>query len=258
MILVFGYNVYDRWGLLVAFFVVVLWNFYIYFYNDQKLHRVFSSQQAEGSDPWGIYQTVHYLASRAQIPAPRIFIVSLETPTAFSIGIFYKSIMISRKLVEVLTQEELKSVLAHEVFHIKQDTLSFGVGSAVMSFCFFWGDIVDRAIVFILKRVGWKVYQRDFLVYLFMPVALFCFRWIVDSKSDYKADQFAASISDNPEYLARALWKLESYHQASPFGAPLAMAHFFIVNPLKSKAFTQYLMPSVESRIRRLINRYPL
>ena len=139
LILVFGYNVYDRWGLLVAFFVVVLWNFYIYFYNDQKLHRVFSSQQAEGSDPWGIYQTVHYLASRAQIPAPRIFIVSLETPTAFSIGIFYKSIMISRKLVEVLTQEELKSVLAHEVFHIKQDTLSFGVGSAVMSFCVFLG-----------------------------------------------------------------------------------------------------------------------
>ena len=258
LILAVGYSFYGRWGLLAAFAIAILWGFYIYFYIDQLLYKAFSDHQIEGSDPWKVYQTVNHLAEQAGISTPQIFMSSLDAPTVFSIGIFYRSIIISKSLIEVLTQEELKSVLAHEIFHIKKDTLSFGVGSAVINFCLFWGHTVDKTILFILKKIGWKFHQRGFLIYLFMPVALFCFKLIVHSKSDYRADQFAASISGNPEYLAQALWKLESYCQTKPIEVPLAMAHLFIVSPLKKDFLTHYFVPSIESRIRKLINRYPL
>ena len=261
LILVVGYNVYDRWGLLIAFFVVILWNLYIYFYSDQRLYKVFPSQQIEGLDPWKVGKTVSSIASKAQISIPQVFIISLETPTAFSVGVFHRSILISKRLIEVLTQEELKAVLAHEIFHIKQlDTLSFGVGSAVMNFCLFWGDSVDRVVIFILKKIGWKTYERHFFLYLFVPAALFCLRLIICPKNDYKADQFAISAVGKPEHLAQALWKLESYSQTKPIEAPLSMAHFFIVNPFKKETLEHsfFLMPSVEKRIRKAINRYPI
>ena len=261
LILGVGYSIYGRWGLLIAFFMMILWNFYIYFYSDQRLHKIFPSQQIEGSDPWKIYQTVNYLAGQAQVTAPRVFMMSLGAPTAFSVGVFRKSIFISKEIVEVLTQEELRTVLAHEIFHIKHsDTLSFGVASAVMSFCLFLGDYLDRGITFLFKKVGWKTYKGHFFIYFFIPMALFCLILIISRKSDYRADQFAVSIDKNPEYLAQALWKLESYSQTRPIEASLAVAHFFIVNPFRKGTIGSYFffMPSVESRIRKLINRYPL
>ena len=260
LILVVGYNVYDRWGLLIAFFAVILWNLYIYFYSDQRLYKIFPSQQMEGLDSWKIGKIVSDLASEAQISIPQVFIVSLEAPTAFSVGIFHRSILISKGLVEVLTQEELKAVLAHEIFHIKQlDTLSFGVGSAVMHFCLFWGDVIDKGIAIILQKIGWKTYRKRFFVYLFVPIALFCLRLIICPKNDYKADQFAISAAGN-EHLAQALWKLESYSQTKPIETPLSIAHFFIVNPFKKEMLEShfFLMPSVENRIRKVISRYPI
>ena len=261
LILGVGYSTYGRWGLLIAFFMMILWNFYIYFYSDQRLHKIFPSQQIEGSDPWKIYQTVNYLAGQAQVTVPRVFMMSLGAPTAFSVGVFRKSIFISKKLVEVLTQKELRAVLAHEVFHIKHlDTVSFGVASAVMSLCLFWGDSLDRGIAFILSMVGWKVRKGHFFLYLFMPLALFCLILIVSPKNDYKADQFAISVGESSEHLAQALWKLESYCQAKTIAVSLSMSHFFIVSPFKKGTLERYFffMPSVEGRIRKLINRYPL
>ncbi len=258
LVFVVGYNSYDRWGLLIAFVIVILWSLYIYFYIDRVLYKAFSDHQIEGLDPWKISQTVNHLAKQAGISTPQVFMSSLNAPTVFSIGILYRSIIISKSLIEILTQEELKSVLAHEIFHIKKDTLSFGVGSAVINFCLFGGDIADRAMTFILKKIGWKAQKVHFFIYPFIPIALICLRLIVRPKSDYEADQFAVSISGNPEHLTQALWKLESYCQTQPIEVPLAMAHLFIVNPLKKDLFIHYFVPSVESRIRKLINRYPL
>ena len=259
LVLVEGYSIYGRWGLLAAFFVVIAWNFYIYFYSDRSLYKVFPSRQLEGSDPWGVCQIVHQLACQAEVSTPRVFMISLGAPTAFSVGLFRRSIFISEGMVEVLTREELRAILAHEIFHIKHsDTLSFGVASAVMSFCLFWGDYLDRGLAFIFRRLGWKAGR--FFVYFFMPLALVCLILIISLKSDYRADQFAVAIDKNPEYLAQALWKLESYSQTKSIEVSLAMAHFFIVNPFRRGAIEDrfFFMPSVEDRIRRLINRYPL
>ena len=261
LILGVGYSVYGRWGLLLAFFVMIAWNFYIYFYNDQSLHKIFPSQQLEGSDPWGIYRAVNYLVSQAGISAPKVFMISLEAPTAFSVGVFRRSIFISRGLVEVLTQEELRAVLAHEIFHIKHlDTLSFGVASAVMNFCLFWGDCLDRGLAFVVRGLGWRAYRGRFFIYFFMPLALVCLILIISLKSDYRADQSVALMNKNPGHLAQALWKLESYSQTKPIEVSLAMAHFFIVSPFRKGTIEDrfFFMPSIEDRIRRLVGRYPL
>lgn len=264
-ILIAGYSVYDRQGLLAAFVLVIFWNTYIYFYSGQRLLDVFSCSQMEGLDPWKVCQTVEQLAGRFDMSTPDIFMIPLETPTVFSVGV-RGSLVISKGLVQILDYKQLKTVLAHEVFHIKQlDTLAFSVGSAVMNFCLFWGFVLDQGIIFVMKGVGWRTYQQRFFTYLLTPLALFFLRLIISPKNDYKADRFAALSSEDPEHLAQALWKLSSYSQTKPieWGSirnPLTIAHLFIVNPLNQEIANRYFsfMPSVKSRIYKIINRYPI
>ena len=266
LILTAGYSVYDRQGLLAAFVVVIFWNIYIYFYSGQKLHEVFASRQIEGLDPWRVRQTVKQLAQQIHISIPDVFMIPLETPTIFSVGTLRGSIVISKELVRILSYEQLKAVLAHEIFHIKQwDAFAFAVGSAVMNFCLFWGSVLDQGIILIMRKIGWMTYQQRFFTLLFTPLALFCLRLIISPKNDYKADSFAVLSSGDPEHLAQALWKISSYSQTKPvqWGSiknPLTIAHLFIVNPLNQEIADRYFsfMPGVKNRIYKIINRYPI
>ncbi len=259
VILLLGYIIYDRQGLLVAFAVVVTWNVYIYLYSDQKLRHLFSTQKMEGFDPWKIHQTVRELADQASIPSPDILITSLSTPTAFSVGQFKSYIVISKSLAQILTPHQLKAVLAHEIFHIKKlDTLAFGVGSVIMNAFLFLGHYLDQCIAFILRKK--QPFQQGMCTYLLMPLATMCLKKMINIQSDYEADQFAQQVCGDPQHLAQALWKLHSYAQTKPIVVPPSTAHLFIVNPLDQDTVQRYFhyLPSVENRIRRLINRYPI
>lgn len=249
---VIGYIFYERQGLLLGFAIAVVWNFVVYFYSDSK-QRFFSIHELEGADPWNIRQTVALLANEAKIPTPTVFMYASSNPTVFSIGQSWSSasIVLSKNLTQVLTSNEIKAVLAHEVFHIKQlDILAYGVGSVVMGFWLFVGNLLDRCFFFKKDR------QTGFFTSLFTPIALFCLLRLINPQSDYLADQFASQVCQNPEDMAKALWKLASYQQTQGFKVSLAMAHFFIVNPYADHSFSS--LPSVKNRILQLIGRYPI
>ena len=253
LFLILGYVLYERQGLLLGFALAVVWNLMVYFYSDPQQWGIFALRELEGADPWNIHQTVALLADEAQIPTPTVLMSVSDTPTAFSIGKSWSSasIVLSKSLIKVLTPNELKAVLAHEIFHIKQlDILAYAMGSLVMSFWAFGGNFLDRYIFF--KKKG----ETGFFTSLLTPIAVFCLLRLMHSQSDYAADQFASQVCQNPEDMAKALWKLASYQQTQGLKVPLAVAHFFIVNPYMDQSFLG--LPSVKSRILKLIGRYPI
>ena len=259
LLLILGYVLYGRQGLLVGFVLAVSWNLFIYFYSDQKLRDLFACREIEGADPWQICQNVGQLASQAGIPTPKVFIHDGPTPTAFSIGKSWSSasIVISKNLTQILSPNELKAILAHEIFHIKQlDILTFGVGMALFNFFICPGLLLDRLIRF--KKGSVTAQHIGFFTTLLIPLALFVLKGVINFKGDYLADDFASQATQNPEYLANALWKLTAYRQARPLNIPIAMAHIFIVNPLQNSDRYFHSMPNTESRIRHLVSRYPL
>lgn len=269
---VLGGYLYGRQGLLIGFVVAVLWIFFVLFYSHQNLHKLFLSKKIEGADPWKIGEMVSELASHVQIPKPNLFICESTTPIAFCFGLSRSnaSIGISKSLIEILTLDELKAILAHQVFHIKQlDILSFQIGRLVMGGLLVGGRCLDHCLAFIFKWMS-KSNKRElkqnvkpsigFFTSLLMPIALFCLRLIINPKSDDKSDHFAGQSPRKPEDMAKALWKLASYCQAKPLNISPAIAHFFIINPLPDDLTNNYFhkMPKVEDRIRKLIGRYPI
>lgn len=259
-----GYNLFGTPGLTIAFIITALWYVTVYYCRDYHLHRRFASKEIKKGDPWKVYQMVSQLAKEAKIRIPSVFISPKKIPTAFSLAKFgtKPSIVVSEGITQILTQDELKAVLAHEIFHIKQlDTLSYEIGSAVMTFFLFAGYLLDNATAFILTNITLSEKEVTVMTFttIFIPLALMLLGWIIDSQSDYYADQFAAQSSGKPEHIARAIWKLSSHYKTEPLKVPFATAHFFIVNPSETGFFIRnfHSMPNVEVRIRSLINEYP-
>lgn len=255
-----GYMIYGRQGLLTGFALAISLNFFIYFYSEHRLREIFKGKEIEGADPWDILKIVKELAYKMKIPPPQIIMIPLMTPTAFSVGRNWDSaqIIVSKGLVESMTKKEVVSVLAHEMAHIRKlDTLSFGVGSALAGACMSWAHGMDRTYQWIarVKNPGPGLFTS-----IVAPLAALLVKLTVNPNSEYEADKFAADAVGDPEIFAESLWKLQSYAATRPIRIPLSTAHLFVVNPLTTRGTNRYFhtQPSVESRIEKLIGRYPL
>lgn len=259
-----GYVLFGINGLLIAFTVAIPWTVIIYFCRDYQMHRRFSSRRLKGLEHWDVKQMVAGIAKEARIPAPSLFVSPTKAPTAFSLAQFGLNpcLVFSEGLLELLNPDELKAVLAHEIFHIKQwDTLSYEVGSALMTFWLFVGYFLDETSESILTKLNPKGEKVKVIVFtaICIPIAIWWLRWTIDVHSDHHADQFAAKVSGSAEHISKALWKIFSYYKTSPFKVPFAKAFYFIVNPSEKNFFPRHFhcMPSTETRITALVNKCP-
>jgi heat shock protein HtpX len=92
------------------------------------------------------------------------------------------------------------------------------------------------------------------LMIIVAPIAATLIQLAISRSREFAADQTGASIHGNPESLARALEKLEAASSVRALPVNPAVAHMFIVNPLKNVNFAGLFSthPPLEERIRRL------
>ncbi len=254
ILLVTGYILAGRTGIVIAFLASFSINFFVYFYLDHKLKTLFECVQMEGKDPWGVLSFLDKTCTKFKIPVPKIFVTSLDIPLSFAIGRSKNSssIVISKSLFIVLDEKELCSVLAHELFHIKNmDTTSQGAGFLVTQFFLTLGNAIDWFIT--LFSFGKKIEVFKKLLLLISLKILFI---IVSKKSDYDADRFASNVVGDPKILSTALWKISSYISTSSYVLPIPAHHIFILNPLTLSNEDIYSsLPTVAKRIKKLLGR---
>ena len=225
------------------------------------MRSLFEGREIEGCDPWNIQKFVTECAYKARIPAPRVYLIPLKTPTCFSLGRSWEtaSIVISEELVRILDEDELRAVIAHEIAHVKElDILAFGVGSALAGGVMSGAFAVDHFFKWLFKSR--QKFKPGFFTSLVAPFAALLLRLTIRKDSDIMADNFASQVVGNPEAMARSIWKLSSYAQTRPVDIPLSTAHIFIVNPLTFGGASRYFhtQANSENRIRSLLGRYPI
>ncbi|MCB0393405.1 MAG: M48 family metalloprotease [Bdellovibrionales bacterium] len=260
LMLLVGYGLMGRQGLLLGFSLAISLNFFIYFYSENRLSGIFAGREIEGRDPWKLNTLIQKIAFEAKIPPPRLLLIPIETPTAFSIGRTWNTarIVVSEGLLNTLDESEVHAVMAHEISHIKKlDTLSFGVASALAGALLSGASLLDGVFHWIFRS---RNASTGFFTAAMAPLAALVLRLTVQSVSDYEADEFAAASVGDPEILASSLWKLRAYASTKPVKVPPSTAHLFVVNPLTMRGTNRYFhtQPSVESRIEKLIGRYPI
>jgi heat shock protein HtpX len=224
-------------GATIALVLAVIFNFSMYWFSDKIAIATTRSKPVTEREMPDYYRIVRQLATEKNMPMPKLFVSEMMQPNAFATGRNpeHASVAVTRGILEILDERELRGVLAHELSHVaNRDILISSIAAAIgMSitflarFAFFFGGSDDEG--------GGNIFAL-LLAWILAPIAAMLIQMAVTRSREYQADESGAFLSRDPDALASALVKLE---QASRKVPPLATvspaeAHMFIVNPMNA------------------------
>lgn len=234
-----------------------------YFFSDRVVLRLHHARELSVSDAPELHAIVDELASRAQIPKPRVYVIPEQQPNAFATGRNPARgvVAVTEGLLELLDEREVRGVLAHELAHIKnRDILVASLAAAgaatvtylahALSFGSLFGSARDEG-----EGESGGSAAGGLLAAVVAPLAATLVQLGISRSREYLADEAGARTSGDPEGLASALLKLEHASMLVPAQGTPATASLFIVNPFgAAESLTRWFSthPSTEERVRRL------
>ena len=255
----FGAMLGRQWVAGFTILAIVL-NFGAYFWSDKLVLRLHRAQPVSEAEAPRLYAVIRELAMRAQIPMPRVYRVPSPQPNAFATGRNPEKgvVAVTDGILQILTERELRGVLAHEIAHIRnRDILVSTIAAAVAG-----------AIAYIANMLQWTAIFGGgsdddgpnpiaaLALAIVAPIAATIVQLGISRSREYLADETGAALSADPEGLASALAKLEhAAHVVPPATAVPATASLFIVNPFAGARGLATLFsthPPMAERIRRL------
>ena len=260
LLLIIGGALGGRGGMMLALIFAGMMNFGAYWFSDQMVLRMYNAQPL--SENHIVSRMAAKLAQRANVPAPKTYLLNQSAPNAFATGRNPEnaSIAVTEGLVNLLSEEELYGVLAHEMSHVvHRDTLLStisatvagaisGIANMFMWTSMFGGHSDDENSVNPIVGV---------LMMLFAPMAASLIQFAISRSREFEADAGGARLTGNPMSLANALLKIESYAKGCRFDAAEshpASAHMFIINPLFGEKVSGLFRthPLTTERVKRL------
>jgi len=232
-------------------------NFLLLTYDQVLVFSRLESQPLVGQDPWGLLKTVHRVSERLERPAPQVFMIQHPSAQVFSYARSSRQIrlFVTQGTVELLRPRELEAVLTFQMLSIDRSmpVLNYWV-AALLDMFFRVGSLIEKAFAFVF---GWA---PPIATWFIAPIAWVLHFFLLTPADFESLDRKTAAMIDNPEDLARALWKMESYAQTQPWRESWVFAHMCIVSPLDGRNMQNILraQPPLKSRIKGLLGRYPL
>lgn len=262
LVIFLGQFLGGKTGLILAFGLALVMNVGSYWFSDKIVLKIYKAKELSPSEAPLLHQMVEELARNAEIPKPRVYMIPDETPNAFATGRNPQNavVAVTQGIVRILSPDELRGVLAHEIGHIlNRDILVQSVAGVLASVIVTIANIMQFTAIFGMGRSDEEGGSGNALVGLLLaflaPVAASLIQFAISRSREYYADATGARLSGKPLALASALGKLTAYSKQEPMHeGNAATAHMFIVNPFTaggvSRLFTTH--PPVEERIARL------
>jgi len=264
LFILIGGAVGGRAGMMFAFLFACVMNIAAYWFSDKIVLAMYRAREVTEREAPRLHRIVWELAQRAGLPMPRLYIVPSKTPNAFATGRDpnHAAVAVTEGILDLLTEEELKGVLGHELAHIKhRDILIQTVAATIAGAIVMLARMGQWALIFgglrgdDEERGGTLQMIGAILILIIAPIAAFLIQMAISRAREYYADEGGAKFSGNPLYLANALRKLAYGIKRDPMEeANPATAHMFIVNPLKGSNIASLFSthPPIEERISRL------
>jgi heat shock protein HtpX len=224
-------------GAALAFGLALLMNAGAYWFSDRLVLRMYKAEPVDEATAPELYGIVAELAQRASSPMPKVYVIPGETPNAFATGRNpqHAAVAVTQGILRILTRDELRGVLAHELSHVgNRDTLISCVAATLVGAITFLAQMAQFAAIF-GGRSDDDEGGNPFALLIVAIVAGFAatlLQLAVSRSREFEADASAARLVGEGEPLARALEKLEMGAHAIPMNANPATAHLFIVSPL--------------------------
>lgn len=255
-------------GATMAFGFALLMNAGAYWFSDRLVLRMYNAQPVTEAESPELFGIVADLAQRAQLPMPKVYVIPSETPNAFATGRNpqHAAVAATSGILRILTRDELRGVLAHELSHVRnRDTLISCVAATLVGAITWLAHMAQFAAIFGGGRSDDDDGSNPLAllgVAIFAGLAASLLQLAVSRSREFEADAAAARLLGEGDSLARSLEKLEVGARALPMNANPATAHLFTVSPLTGGRGAAGIMaklmrthPLTEERIERLRNR---
>jgi len=231
----------------------------ISYYSGAKMALAVNRAQEVGrSDNPRLYRIVENLAITDGLPTPRIYIMNDPSPNAFATGRDPKhaAVCVTSGLLEIMNDQELQGVLAHELGHVKNfDTRVMLVAFALTAVISFIADIILRMTWFSDDRRdnNQATLLLGIIAAILAPFVASLIQLAVSRQREYLADATGVLTTRYPEGLISALQKIEKANTPAAH-QNTATAHLFFANPLKGHSLTNLFSthPPIDQRIKRL------
>ena len=257
-------------GMFLALAFAVVMNFVSYFYSDKIALTMYRAQPVTREQLPRVYAIVERLAPKIGIPMPKIYVIPSDSPNAFATGRNprHASVAVTQGILQLLNDEEMEGVLAHELGHVNnRDILISSVAATIAGAITMLASMGKWAMIFGgfggRDREGRGGGGLTALLMLFIaPIAATLIQLAVSRSREYQADASGAHYTGNPYALASALQKLDAYSRRLPLQATPSTAHLFIIQPflgMSAGMFANLFQthPPIAKRIERLTGRPP-
>src|SRR5437870_8328575 len=246
-------------GMIFALVIAAVMNFIAYFFSDKIALATYRAQPVTREELPRVYQVVERLTQRIGLPMPKIYVIPSDSPNAFATGRNpqHASVAVTQGILNLLNDEELAGVLAHELGHVSnRDILISSIAATIA------GAITFLARFGLFFGGGDRDERRGggmgaLLMLILAPIAAFLIQLAVSRSREYQADATGAHFTGNPYALASALAKLDAYSKRVPLVATPSTAHLFIIQPFLGMNFGSLFSthPPIAKRIERLTGR---
>jgi heat shock protein HtpX len=257
LLLILGESLGGAEGLAIGFLFAVVTNFASYWFSDKIVLAMYRAKEV-GADH-RLYRVVARLAERANLPMPKVYIIPQPSPNAFATGRNpqHAAVAATEGILQILSEEELEGVIAHELAHVKHrdillSSIAATLAATIMMVArfamFFGGGRRD-------DRGGNPIAALATII--LAPVAAMLIQAAISRSREFAADAGGAAIAGHPMGLVSALRKIEGASRAVPLDANPATAHMFIIKPFSIGGMLSLFSthPPTEQRIQALLQR---
>lgn len=247
-------------GMLFALFFAGIMNFVSYWWSDKIVLKMYGAQELTPSDSPALFQMTQELTMRAGLPMPKLYLIPGDQPNAFATGRDpqHSAVAVTDGIMRLLSKDELRGVIAHELAHIKnRDILVGSVAATFAGAISYLANMAQWAMIFGGRHSDDERGGNPIAAIVMMivaPIAALLIQMAISRSREFLADETGAKMSGSPLSLANALRRLHASAQRIPMEATPATAHMFIVNPLQGGGFANLFSthPPMEKRIARL------
>jgi len=248
-------------GAMFAFIFSMVMNLGAFWFSDKLVLSMYRAKPVTQSQAPELYQMIRGISQNAHLPMPKIYIIPQKGANAFATGRNpeHAVVAVTEGILDLLSEVELKGVLAHELAHVKNRDILIGSIAAAIA----------GAIMMLANMARWAAmfggYSRDrdrgnnniiglLAISILSPIAALIIQMAISRSREYLADKTGATFLHTGIPLADALQKLDSQARHRPVLASPQSAHLFIVNPLSGESFLSLFSthPPTQDRIKKL------